>query len=113
MKVLITGANGFLGYYLVEQLLAKKHTVIATGKGDCRLPFLDHPGFIYVSMDFTDPYSVHDLFDAHTPDIVVHAGAMSKPDECEQNQWQAYTTNTEGTLTLLMNAAEQKSHFIY
>ena len=113
MKVLITGANGFLGYYLIEQLLAKKYTVIATGKGDCRLPFSDHPGFSYTTMDFTDPFSVHDVFAAHTPAVVIHAGAMSKPDECEQNQWQAYTTNTEGTLTVLMNAAELKSFFLF
>jgi dTDP-4-dehydrorhamnose reductase len=53
------------------------------------------------------------VFDAHAPAVVIHAGAMSKPDECEQNQWQAYTTNTEGTLTLLMNAAEQKSFFLF
>lgn len=113
MKVLVTGANGFLGYYLIEQLLAKKYTVIATGKGDCRLPFLNHPDFSYASMDFTDPFSVHDVFDVHTPTAVIHAGAMSKPDECEQNQWQAYITNTEGTLTVLMNAAEQKSFFLF
>jgi dTDP-4-dehydrorhamnose reductase len=113
MKVLVTGANGFLGYYLIEQLLAKKHTVIATGKGDCRLPFLQQAGFNYVSMDLTDPFNVHDVFEMHTPDVVIHAGAMSKPDECEQNQWQAYTTNTEGTLTVLMNAAEHKSFFLF
>lgn len=113
MKVLITGANGFLGYYLIEKLLAKRHTVIATGKGDCRLPFLQQEGFSYVSMDFTDPFNVHDVFEMYAPDAVIHAGAMSKPDECEQNQWQAYTTNTEGTLTVLMNAAEHKSFFLF
>ncbi|HZH37871.1 MAG TPA: NAD-dependent epimerase/dehydratase family protein, partial [Flavisolibacter sp.] len=31
--VLITGANGFLGYYLTKQLLEKNYPVIATGKG--------------------------------------------------------------------------------
>lgn len=113
MKILVTGANGFLGYYLVERLLQKEYTVIATGKGDCRLPFLSHPRFIYAAMDFTDPYSVHDVFEKFQPAVVVHAGAMSKPDECETQQWQTYLVNVEGTVTLLVNAEEYKSFFIY
>jgi dTDP-4-dehydrorhamnose reductase len=112
MNILITGANGFLGGYLVELLLQKEYTVIATGKGECRLPF-KHTNFIYAPMDFTDPFTVHDVFEKFQPQIVVHAGAMSKPDECEQQQWQAYLVNVEGTVTTLMNAAEQKSFFVF
>lgn len=113
MNVLITGANGFLGYYLTEQLLGKGYQVIATGKGDCRLPFLQDTRFFYESMDFTDPYAVHDVFEKHQPKIIVHGGAISKPDDCELNQWQAYLVNVEGTVTTLVNAAEQKSFFIF
>lgn len=112
MQVLITGANGFLGYYLVEQLLQKGHTVIATGKGECRLPFSSER-FIYAAMDFEDPYAVHDVFEKYHPEIVVHAGAMGKPDECETNQWQAFLVNVEGTITLLSNAEEYKSFFVF
>ena len=112
MKILITGANGFSGYYITQRLLFLNHKVIATGKGDCRLPFTEDSNFIYVPMDFTDPFAVHDVFEKFQPEVVVHAGAMSKPDECEQQQWPAYIVNVEGTLTTLMNAAEQKSFFI-
>jgi len=113
MKILITGANGFLGYYLTEQLLEKKFSVIATGKGECRLPFTHDKNFQYLSMDFTDPFSIHDVFENIKPDVVIHAGAMSKPDECEANQMLAYLVNVEGTVQLLINAADIKSFFIY
>jgi dTDP-4-dehydrorhamnose reductase len=113
MKILITGANGFLGYYLTEKLLQKKYPVIATGKGVCRLPYNHYENFIYAEMDFADPFNVHDVFDKYKPEIVVHAGAISKVDDCEQNQWQAYTTNTEATVTLLINAEEHKSFFVF
>ncbi len=113
MEILITGANGFLGHYLTEQLLEKGHTVFATGKGECRLPFDGQKGFHYLSLDFTDPFAVHDLFQEYQPSVVVHAGAMTRVDECEQQQWDTYLVNVEGTVTLLLNASEHKSFFIF
>jgi len=113
MKILITGANGFLGYYLAEQLLAKNLSVIATGRGECRLPFTQNTNFQYLGMDFTDPFSIHDVFENIKPDVVIHAGAMSKPDECETDQMLAYLVNVEGTVQLLINSADLKSFFIF
>jgi len=113
LKVLITGANGFLGLYLVEQLLKKGYQVIATGRGGSRLPFDGKQGFTYASMDFTNMYDVHDVFSTHHPEVVVHAGAQTKPDESELNQMETYLTNVEGTVNLLVNAAEIQSHFIF
>src|SRR6187200_3150973 len=104
MKILVTGANGFLGYYIVEQLLAKKYSVIAPGKGECRLPFTHNLNFQWITMDFTDPFSIHDVFEKIKPDEVVHARAMSKPDECETAQMIAYLVNVEGTVQLFINS---------
>jgi dTDP-4-dehydrorhamnose reductase len=113
MKILITGANGFLGYYLVEQFLNKNCQVIATGKGSCRLPFSNHTNFQYEEMDFTDPFSIHDVFEKTKPGVVIHTGAMSKPDACELDPMKAYMVNVEGTVQLLINAADVKSFFIF
>lgn len=112
MKILITGVNGFLGYYLVEQLINENYTVIGTGRGVCRLPFTSN-NFIYREMDFTDPFAVDAVFREFQPGVVVHAGAMGKPDECEMNQMPAYIVNVEGTVNLLLNAEEQKSFFVF
>lgn len=113
MKILITGANGFVGHYLVQAALKKGLTVIATGKGRSRLPFSKDPNFIYEEMDFTNPYSIDLVFDKHKPGVVIHAGAMGKPDDCEKDQMLAYLVNVEGTVHLLINAAEYKSFFVF
>lgn len=113
MRVLVTGANGFLGYYLVESLLHQNHEVIATGKGDCRLPYPVNASFHYIPLDFTDPYRVHDVFQHYKPEVVIHCGAMTRVDECEVNQWEAYLTNVEGTLNIRSNASEFKCHLVF
>jgi dTDP-4-dehydrorhamnose reductase len=113
MKILVTGANGFIGFYIVKKLLEQSHTVIATGKGICRIPFFDFPNFIYAEMDFTDPYSIDAAFEKYKPEVVIHCGAMGKPDECEQNQAQAYMVNVEGTVHLLVNAEVFQSFFVF
>lgn len=113
MKVLITGANGFLGHYLTELLLKKGYEVIATGKGGSRLFFSGYSNFYYEEMDFTDIKAVQRVFAKHRPEKVVHAGAISKPDECELNKPLAFNINVSGTENLLKAAADGESHFIF
>jgi dTDP-4-dehydrorhamnose reductase len=111
-KVLITGANGFVGYYLVRRLVEKNYQVIATGKGENRLTVRSE-NFIYETMDFTNQKSVEKVFEKYQPDIVVHCGAISKPDECELNKENAFLTNVTGTIYLLQQAEKLKSFFIF
>lgn len=113
MKILITGANGFLGHYLVPLLAAQGHEVLATGKGPCRLNQTATNGFAYAEMDFTDSESTVAIVLQFLPDIIVHAGAISKPDDCELNQSMAWHINTGGTQYLLRAAAGPKSFFVY
>jgi dTDP-4-dehydrorhamnose reductase len=111
-KILVTGANGFTGFYLVRQLLQKNFMVIATGRGECRLPF-EGSNFIYEPLDFTNEVQSAQVFEKHCPDVVVHGGAISKPDECEQNRENAFLNNVTGTLYLLRQAKLYGSFFIF
>lgn len=113
MKVLITGANGFLGHYLTQQLLQKRTEVIATGKGNCRLPFSGAANFVYAPMDFSEAENVKAVFGQHKPTVVVHAGAISKPDECEENNEATWLANVTGTANLLATAEKNNCPFIY
>lgn len=113
MRVLVTGANGFLGQTLTDLLSGKGYDVIATGIGACRLPFHGRPLMHYEEMNFTNPEKVRAVFEKHKPDVVVHAGAQSKPDFCELHRDLAYGTNVEGTRYLLDASAIAGSFFIF
>jgi dTDP-4-dehydrorhamnose reductase len=110
--ILLTGANGFLGHYLVQPLLQRKYVVVATGKGQNRLPFQDDD-FSYQPLDFTAKENVASVFAEAKPAVVIHCGAISKPDECEQNREAAFLSNVTGTINLLEASAKQKAHFIF
>lgn len=113
MRVLITGANGFLGYSLSALLLKKAVKVIATGTGPCRLPFQNDSNFSYCPMDITAPEELFPVLKKSDPDIIVHAAALSKPDECEGNREKAFAVNVKGTADLLEAAAKQKAYFLF
>lgn len=109
--VLITGANGFVGAYLV-QLLSKEYRVIATGRNDNRLPF-SHENIEYAELDFTRKENIDQVFAKYQPNVIVHGGAMSKPDDCELQKETAYTINVTGTQLLLDAAKTFNAFFVF
>lgn len=113
MKLLVTGANGFLGYYLCELLLQKGYEVVATGRGACRLPFSKYEKFSYASMELTNEVDIRTVVSTSKPGFIIHAGAIGKPDECELHKEKASFINTMGTAILLAIAKEINAGFCY
>jgi dTDP-4-dehydrorhamnose reductase len=110
--VLITGVNGFIGSYLTDRLAPSQYKIVATGKGGSRTGNTNQ-NVIYGSLDFTDDEQVKAVFQKHQPTVVVHCGAMSKPDDCEVNKEAAFLTNVTGTIHLLNYSKEWDSFFIF
>jgi len=113
MRILITGSNGFLSHYLVPLALEANHQIIATGRGENRLSLTPTSPYEYQTMDFTKEHEVEEVFENAKPGVIIHCGAMSKPDECEYNREKAYLVNVTGTEILLKYANKVKSHFIF
>jgi dTDP-4-dehydrorhamnose reductase len=106
-KVLVTGANGFLGQHLCLFLAKSGCDVIATGRGACRIP---DKGITYKSCELTDNKALASMLALFQPTVVVHTAAMSKPDECNENKALCIQSNVEATRYLLQSAS---AHFIY
>ena len=73
MKALVTGAGGFLGRYIVEQLLARGDRVRAFGRGD--YPELVTAGTEVVSGDIRDAPAVREA--CAGMDVVFHAAGVA------------------------------------
>jgi len=112
MKILITGSNGLLGQYLVKLLTeTTAHEVIATSRGVNRLPSSGR--YKYFSLDITDGVAVNDFILSSKPAVIIHAAAMTQPDECEENEIACWNVNVTATRFLTDAAAKINARFIY
>lgn len=114
MKILITGANGLLGSYLVTDLTNQGHDVIATSKGLCRISTLTAPGKVtYHSLDITNAVLVEEIIDITRPDIIIHAAALTQADYCETNKAECWEVNVTATRFIIEAARKISARLIY
>lgn len=98
MKVLVTGAGGFVGKHLLKALLDKNHIIAALGIG-CQ-DLKDLPIALYEA-NILDFRTVLEAMEAFKPDAIIHLAAQSNvpkswdmPDETAQ-------INIIGTINVL------------
>jgi dTDP-4-dehydrorhamnose reductase len=114
MKVFVTGANGLLGQHLIRQLVNEgKFTIHASGKGPSRLAYGQGNGVTYHQLDITDFKKSQALVEKISPHIIIHAAAITQPNECAADKTTCWKTNVGATRTLLKAAQKAKSYFIY
>lgn len=75
MKVIVTGATGFLGGYVARRYAERGDDVVATGRNSERGRALERDGVHFLPADLTAPGDWMTCFDG--ADIVVHCAALS------------------------------------
>jgi GDP-4-dehydro-6-deoxy-D-mannose reductase len=107
MKVLVTGADGFVGRYLVRELLKEGHEVAAGCQSPDRSPW-QQEGFGStlqpVSLEITDDSSITSALE-HLPHAVVHLAAVASVREAHDDPGSAWTVNAAGTARLAARVA--------
>ena len=110
MKVLVTGANGFAGSWLLRALVASGHEVVGAAGLESAAAILtdeDRARVRWVPLDLEDAASVERCA-AEARDAVVHlAGIASVADSLADPQ-RAWRVNTLGTVRLLEELAGRR-----
>ncbi len=108
MKILITGAGGFVGKILARALAGSKDVEIFGTYRSSR-PGDDFPGrLVKVSLDDYDQTycAISDI----RPDAVYHLAAVSFMPDAVNDRISAYRSNVNGTLNLLESLASLAPH---
>ena len=97
MKILLTGAGGFVGGHLIELLLAHGHELCSMGYGAPKgLAAEKHR-----EIDILDKAAVKALVAEFEPEALVHLAAISNVPVCWQNPAKAISVNVCGMVNVL------------
>ena len=111
IKILVTGANGLLGQKIIYGYrFDPEIQLIATGRGDCRMHERD--GYIYESMDISDPSDVERVIGKYYPDCIINAAAMTNVDACELDHEGCDLANVKAVEILAEQCAKHNIHLI-
>ena len=111
MKILVTGAAGFIGFHCAMRFLSEGHTIVGLDNLNdyydvklkyARLALLkERERFMFVEMDLSDRAGVDALFKKEGFDVVVHLGAQAGVRYSIDNPFAYVDSNITGTLTVL------------
>ena len=104
MKILLTGAAGFLGSHLSKKLIGNNHEVIglddlSTGSVKNIEPLLNHPKYSFIEHDARIPYQVK-------VDAILNFACPASPVNYQKDPVRTIETNFLGMINLLHLANE-------
>ncbi|MFA0448944.1 NAD-dependent epimerase [Vibrio breoganii] len=123
MKYLVTGAAGFIGSAVIEQLTAKGHQVVGVDNLNdyydvslkkARLARIQHAKFTLVELDIADRDGVAHLFEAEQFEQVIHLAAQAGVRYSIENPHAYADSNLVGHLNILEGCRHNKvQHLVY
>ena len=96
-KVLVTGASGFIGSFIVEEGLKQGYEVWAAVRGSSSRLYLRDERIRFIELDLSSQARLVEQLQGQSFDYVVHAAGVTK---CKDKQ-DFFRVNTDGTRNLV------------
>ena len=124
MKILVTGAAGFIGMHTALKLLNEGHEIVGLDNlnsyYDVRLKhyrldqLLPYPNFRFVKMDLADREGIADLFKKEQFQRVIHLAAQAGVRHSINAPFDYVDSNLVGMMTILEGCRHNKvEHLVY
>lgn len=124
MKVLVTGAAGFIGSHVATRLLARGDSVVGLDnlndyydpqlKKDRLARLTEHPHFLFLKENVSDRQAIAAAFSEGGFDTVVHLAAQAGVRYSIENPHVYVDSNVTGFLNILEGCRHQKvKHLVY
>lgn len=124
MKILVTGAAGFVGYHSSKKLLKLGYSVVGIDNLNdyydvnlkyARLDDLKNESkFSFIQMDLADRAGIAELFQKEKFNLVLHLGAQAGVRYSIENPFAYLDSNIVGTLTILEGCRNNNiEHLVY
>ena len=124
MKVLVTGAAGFIGSALTLRLLERGDDVVGIDNHndyydpslkEARLArHVDHSGYVHLRVDLADKKAIEDCFSQHQPDRVVNLAAQAGVRYSIENPLAYINSNIVGFAHILEGCRHHNvEHLVY
>ena len=112
MRILVTGAAGFIGSHMCDRLLAEDHSIVAvdnflTGAERNLAHLAGHPRFRLIRHDITEPLSIDDPLDA-----ILNMASPASPKDYLRHPIATLDVGSAGTRNMLEMARAKGASFL-
>jgi dTDP-glucose 4,6-dehydratase len=112
LRIVVSGAAGFIGSHFCDRLLADGHTVVGldnflTGAARNLGHLADEPRFTLIRQDITEPFSI-----AGAVDAVVNMASPASPKDYLEHPIETLAVGSAGTRQMLELAREKRARFL-
>ena len=112
MRIVVSGAAGFIGSHFCDRLLAEGHTVVGldnflTGAARNLGHLANEPRFGLIQQDITEPFSI-----AGAVDAVVNMASPASPKDYHEHPIETLAVGSAGTRRMLDLALEKRARFL-
>jgi dTDP-4-dehydrorhamnose reductase len=109
MRILVTGASGFVGAGICRYLARRGRRIVGTGR---RIQSSD-PHLEYIATDLTELVSTQELLARVQPSVIIHAAGDKDVKRCEKDPALARLANVATTQNLLEASEKFGSRILY